>query len=174
MLTARPPSQPVDDALLTRDGYERLQGELQTLSTVRRAELAARLRDARGDGGNPAENTALTEALDEGTALEERIARLRAWLAAARVARPADDGVAEIGMRVGVRMRDGTVVEYELVGAGEADPARRRISISSPVGAAIDGHRAGETIELDAPGGRVRFELATVEPIEPAARAKAA
>lgn len=173
MLTARPPSRHVGDVLLTRDGYDRLKDELHTLTTAGRAEVAARLRDARSEGGALAENSALADALDEAAALERRIAKLQGWLASARVARPPADGVAEVGMRVGVRMRDGEIVLYDLVGAGEADPARAQISISSPVGAALDGRRAGETIELDAPRGRVRLELVSVEPIE-AALAKAA
>ena len=164
MLTARAATRPADDLLITQEGYDRLRSELLTLTTTTRRELAQRLRQARADGGNPAENGDLMDALQESTSLERRIAEHEARLAGARVADAAgDDGGAAIGTRVGIRTRDGEVRHYELVGQGEADPDRQRISVSSPVGQAIAGHRAGETIDVDTPRRRVRFELVSVE-----------
>ena len=159
MLTARA-------ANMTQEGYERLQSELLTLTTTARRELAERLRDARAAGANPAENGDLIDALDESALLEQRIGELTSRLATARVAAPAaHDGVAAIGTRVSLRTRDGEMLHYELVGAGEADPARWRISISSPVGEAIVGRRAGDQVDIEAPRRRVRVELVAVEPL---------
>src|SRR5207244_10274722 len=113
--------------------------------------LAERLRDARAAGANPAENGALIDALDESAFLERRIGALKSRLAAARVAAPAArDGIAAIGTRVGLRTREGEVLHYELVGEGEADPARWRISISSRVGDAVAGRRARDHVDRDA------------------------
>jgi transcription elongation factor GreA len=166
VLTARAANRPTDDALITQEGYDRLHSELLTLTTTKRRELAERLRDARAAGANPAENGDLIDALDEGSLLERRIGMLKSRLAAARVAAPAArDGVAAIGTRVGLRTRDGEVLHYELVGTGEADPARWRISISSPVGDAIAGRRAGDQIEVKTPRRRVRVDLVSVEPL---------
>src|SRR5690348_16747918 len=130
---------------MTQEGYDRLRSELLTLTTTTRQELAERLRQARGDGGDPAENGDLMDALEQSASLERRIAELEARLATARVAKPGgDDGVAAVGSRVGIRTREGEVHHYELVGDGESDPSRWRISISSPIGAAIAGRRAGD------------------------------
>jgi transcription elongation factor GreA len=167
VLSARAARRPADDLLITQEGYDRLRSELLTLTITARRELAERLRHARADGGNPAENGDLMDALEESKSLERRIAELETRLAGARIAGPAgDDGVAAIGTRVGIRTREGEVRHYELVGDGEADPDHWRISISSPVGEAIAGRRAGETIDVDTPRRRVRFELVSVDPIE--------
>jgi transcription elongation factor GreA len=174
VLTARAANRPTDDGLITREGYDRLHSQLLTLTTTKRRELAERLRDARAAGANPAENGALIDALDESAFLEHRIGSLRSRLAAARVAAPAArDGIAAIGTRVGLRTREGEVLHYELVGEGEADPARCRISISSPVGDAIVGRRTGDKIDVETPRRRVRVDLVSVEPLD-AERANAA
>jgi transcription elongation factor GreA len=166
VLTAQAASRQADEALMTQEGYDRLHSELETLTTTARRELAERLRDARAAGANPAENGDLIDALDESAFLEQRIGELKSRLASARVAAPAArDGVAAIGTRVGLRTRDGEVLHYELVGKGEADPARWRISISSPVGDAIAGRRAGDRIEVETPRRRVRVDLVSVEPL---------
>src|SRR5690349_15957847 len=112
VLTARA-ARPMTDVLMTQEGYDRLRGELLTLTTTTREELAVRLRQARADGGNPAENGDLMDALAESASIERRIAELEARLAAARVAEPApDDGVAAVGTRVGIRTREGEVLHY--------------------------------------------------------------
>ena len=166
MLTARPTTRPTDDVLMTQDGYDRLRFELQQLTTTARRELGNRVSRARDASANPTENGELMDALDQLAALEQRIGELSGRLAMARVAEPAaSDGVAAIGTRVGVRMGDGKVLHYELVGAGEADPGRQRISISAPIGEAIAGHRAGDLVEVRTPRHHVRFELVSVEPL---------
>jgi transcription elongation factor GreA len=166
VLSARAPNRPTDDNLMTQEGYDRLRSELLVLTTTRRRELAERLRDARDGGVSPTENGDLADALDESAVLERRIGELEARLAAARVAAPAGrDGVAAIGTRVGLRTADAEVLHYELVGAGEVDLARWRISISSPVGEAIAGRRAGDQVDIETPRRRVRVELISVEPL---------
>jgi len=166
VLTARAASRPADDVLMTKEGHDRLRRELLALTTTVRRELAERLRQARSDGGDPAENGELMDALQESASVERRVAELEARLAGARVAEPGPEvGVAAVGTRVGIRTREGEVRHYDLVGEGEADPTRRRISSSSPIGEAITGRRAGETIDVETPRRRVRFELVSVEPI---------
>jgi transcription elongation factor GreA len=153
-----------DDTLITEDGYDHLEQELRELVTQGRRTVADRLRQARADGGDPAENRELIEALDEGAFLEQRIGELRGRLATARIVRDAgEDGTAGVGTRVELAGPVG-VVEYELVGAGEADPSRSRISIGSPVGQVVAGRRAGDDVVAEAPGGRVRYRLLAVEP----------
>jgi len=148
---------------MTREGYDRLQRELLELTATARRELGERVSQGRQADANASENGALIEALDEAALLEQRIAELAARLAHASVVEPAvGDGTAAVGTRVGVRTGDGEVLHYELVGAGEADPARGRISISSPVGQAIAGRVPGDRIDVETPRRRIGFELVSV------------
>jgi len=159
----------VGSGLMTREGYERLRRELENLTTVGRREVAERLRGAREDGGDPGENYELLDALEKKGLLEQRISGLEMRLASAVVVSPAADGSAGIGTRVRLRTSAGRVVEYELVGAGEADPSEGRISVESPVGEAIAGRRPGATIEVRTPRRVRRLELLSVVPTDGAA-----
>ena len=148
---------------MTREGYERLEAELEELITVQRPALAEWLRDAREDGGEPGENAGVAEALEERALLEHRISELRHRLAEARIAKPVSDGTVGIGAFVRLRAASGTTIEYQVVGAAESDPSRRRISVESPVGEALLGHAAGDVVEVEAPGGHRRFEIVAVD-----------
>jgi transcription elongation factor GreA len=162
------------DALrsITREGYERLQVELDELVTVRRAELASRLRDAREGGGGPDANSDHAGVLEEHALLERRIGALRQTLALAQVIDPDADGTARIGAYVRLRMPGGAAIRVQLVGPAEADPRAGRISIGSPVGQAILGRRHGDVFEVEAPGGRQRIEVLAIN--SPAGAALAA
>jgi transcription elongation factor GreA len=152
------------DALrsITREGYERLRGELDELVTLRRGELASQLRDAR-EGGGGSDNSDHAAALEEHALLERRIATLRQTLALAQVVDPGTDGTAGLGAYVRLRMPGGVVLRLQLVGTAEADPAEGRISIGSPVGQAILGRRHGDVVDVEAPGGTRRIEILEVE-----------
>jgi transcription elongation factor GreA len=166
------PAQPADQELLiTPEGYAQLRDELELLVGVKRRELAERLQAAREDGATLDDNPELVETLEEQERLERRIAWLETQLALARpVDAEAADGRAAIGTRVLVRDLDGgDELVLDLVGAIEADAARGRFSIVSPVGRAVLGKRAGDLVDVDAPGGRRRLEIVTVEP-SPVAR----
>jgi transcription elongation factor GreA len=152
-----------DDNSITREGYELLQAELEDLLAVRRPELALRLRAARADGGEPGENVELGDALEEQALLERRIAEVRHRLAAAQVVECVADGTVGIGSHVHLRTPGGDVVVYQVVGAHEGDPARRRLSSHSPVGEALLGRAPGDVVHVDAPGGRRRFEILRLE-----------
>jgi transcription elongation factor GreA len=148
--------------LITREGSPRLHAELERLVTTARAEIARWLRDARDDGTEPGENPDLSDALEEQALLERQIAELEHRLATARIVEPAADGTAAIGAHVHLRGPSGTTRVYQLVGALEADPSRRRLSIESPVGQALLGRVAGDAVEVDAPRGRCRFEILAI------------
>jgi transcription elongation factor GreA len=149
--------------LMTPDGFDRLQRERRELSVAGREQVAARLRTARLDSSDASENAELRDALDEHQRLEHRIAVIEERLAGARIAdRPSADGVAGLGSRVRLRGRRGHTIEFTLVGAGEADLARERISISAPMGSAVHGRRAGESIEVQTPRRRLRFTIVSV------------
>ena len=150
---------------ITREGYERLQAQLHELVTVRRADLASRLRDARDGGGGPDANSDHAEALEQHALLARQITALRQTLAHVRIidADADADGTAGIGAYVRLRMPNGASTRYQLVGTAEADPGQGRISIGSPVGEAILGRRDGDVVEVQAPGGTQRIEILEIE-----------
>lgn len=133
----------MNDTLITRDGLDKLEAELEELRTVRRVEL--------GDG----EDTVL---------LERRIAVLEQRLAEATVVEPdRRNGVVDVGERVTVRSLDTDEVhEYRLVGTLESAPAEGRISVASPLGQALFGRRVGDVASFVAPKGRRRFEVVAI------------
>jgi transcription elongation factor GreA len=152
---------------VTPEGHRRLRDLLDELIGVRRPELRDRLRDARGDGDNPADNPELMHALEDQMRLERRIAELEMRLARAEVvAGGVDaDGGAALGARVRLRRLGATApeMEYELVSSVEGDPSGGMLSVESPIGAELVGRIAGESFEVDAPGGPIRFEIVAVE-----------
>jgi transcription elongation factor GreA len=151
-------------AAITRNGYERLCDELTALTTTSRAEISDRLRDAREQGGDLADNLELIDALEDQELLERRITTLEAVLGAARVVdRPPRDGTVGVGSRVRLGdIESGVATEYLVVGSVEADPAQRKISSESPVGRALLGRRAGDIVDVDAPRGTMRFRILDV------------
>ena len=158
------PALPDEDALLvTADGYERLCAELEALRTVRRAVLTEQLREARED--RDADNPVLFDLLEEQAQLEGQISLLEAQVATAQVVRPARDGAAAIGSCVRVRHCDsGDVAEYDLVGPIESDVGNGRVSVRAPVGRALLGRLAGETVDVETPRGRQQLEILAVSP----------
>jgi transcription elongation factor GreA len=163
----------VDDLLVTAEGYERLRAELATLRTEGRRAMSERLRDARADG-HLEDNPALFDLLEEQAQLERRIATLEERLAAARIAAPNRDGNAGIGNSVRLRdLETSEPVEYELVGAIEANVGQGRLSVDAPVGRALLGAAAGDIITAACPRGELRFEVISVTSAEPGARESA-
>jgi transcription elongation factor GreA len=154
-----------EEIAVTAEGYARLRGELDVLTTERRRELAERVLVAREDG-DLADNPDLFDALQEQTALERRIASLEAELASARIVDGnRADGTAGIGTSVRIRnLGTGETADYELVGAIEGDPAEGRISVAAPVARALVGRRAGAVVEVETPRGRTHLELLAVRP----------
>jgi transcription elongation factor GreA len=150
-----------NEVILTRVGYERLRDNLATLTTTDRSELRDRLRNAREQGGELADNLELIDALEDQEVLERRIASLEASLASARVIDDAPrDGTIGIGTRVRLRDIDnGRTAEYDVVGSLEADPGQRRLSADSPVGRALLGRRTGDVLQVNAPRGRMQFRI---------------
>jgi transcription elongation factor GreA len=148
--------------LLTKEGLQRLQGELDQLVLVRRSEVAERIRQAR-DFGDISENAEYTEAKNEQSLVEGRIQTLEAMIRLAVVIEdePREEGVVGVGASVTVNTEDGDET-YAIVGAAEADPLHGRISNESPLGRALLGHRAGEEVEWTSPIGTSRVKILAV------------
>jgi transcription elongation factor GreA len=144
---------------LTREGFQKLQDELEFLRTQKREEIANRLREAM-EGGELIENAEYEAAKNEQAFVEGRIKELEVILASARIIeeKPTAEMV-QVGSTVSVKEEGGKPEEYTIVGAAEANPAKGLISNESPLGKAILGHKAGERVEVDAPAGKFIVQI---------------
>jgi transcription elongation factor GreA len=153
-------------SFLTRQGHQRLHEELENLRTVKRQEVAMRLREAMEDGGDlgvdlDAEYEA---AKNEQSFVEGRIQELEILLANARVI---DEGgkrdVVDVGAKVTIQEEDNEPEVYTVVGPAEANPREGRISNESPLGRAIMDHRANDQVKVEAPVGSFIIRILKVE-----------
>ena len=153
------------DVILTQEGYEKLKQEIEHLSTVKRREVADRIRVAR-EFGDIAENAEYDDAKNEQALLEHRIATLEERLRNARVLSKKDVAKDVVSVGSKVRLRDISAkqtVEYRIVGSAEANPAENKLSNESPVGKAIIGKKKGETVEVAAPRGAMKFKILEIK-----------
>src|SRR5947208_8444973 len=155
----------VKEIVLTPEGYEKLKQEIEHLSSNKRREVADRIRIAR-EFGDIAENAEYDDAKNEQALLEHRIATLEERLRNAKVIdkKQIAKDVVSIGSHVKLRDVDAKrTVEYHIVGSAEANPAENKLSNESPVGKAIIGHKKGETIEVSAPRGSLKFKILEIK-----------
>ncbi len=139
---------------LTQEAYDRLKAELDTLSTTGRAEIAQKIEEAREEG-DLKENGGYHAAREEQGKMEARIRHLTALLDHAIIGEtPPDDGIVEPGMLVTVEMPGG-VTEFLLGNREISDGSDLQVfSEKSPLGAAINGKREGDTVSYEAPNGK--------------------
>jgi transcription elongation factor GreA len=155
----------VKEVILTPEGYEKLKQEIEELSTVKRREVAERIRIAR-EFGDIAENAEYDDAKNEQMLLEHRIATLEERLRDARVITKKDIAKDVVSVGSKVKLRDVAAketIEYHIVGSAEADPAANKLSNESPVGKAIIGHKKGETVTVAAPRGTLKFKILEIK-----------
>jgi transcription elongation factor GreA len=147
---------------LTREGFERLQQELEYLRSEKRIEVADRLREALEDG-ELIENAELEAAKNEQSFVEGRIKELEVLLSNAHLIEESttSDHI-QVGSRVKVKEEGLEPEEYTIVGAVEADPRLGRTSNESPLGKALLNHKAGDKVKVDAPGGEFEIEILSV------------
>ncbi|HQK42203.1 MAG TPA: transcription elongation factor GreA [Anaerolineaceae bacterium] len=139
---------------LTREGFEKLQVELDDLRNNRRKEIAVRLQEAMEDG-ELIENAEYEDAKNEQAFVEGRIKDLELLLATARIIDEGENeqGLIQVGTTVTVQEGENEPETYMIVGPAEADPILGRISNESPIGRALINHKAGDTVKVEAPGG---------------------
>lgn len=152
---------------LSADGVARLREELVELTTTKRPEVIARIKSAK-ELGDLKENADYTSAREEQSFLEGRISTIEGLLRTATVIEPQRGGTTgriDVGSRVTIEAADapGDSIRYEVVGSAEADPAAGRISNASPVGRALLGRSAGETVAVKTPRGEVEYRIVAVE-----------
>lgn len=147
---------------LTREGFKRLDEELEQLRTVKRPEVSDRIRRSK-DMTDVTDNAEYDEAKSEQAFVEGRIAELELTLASAQIIEEsASTEFVGLGSRVTVRDDDGEEDKYRIVGSMEADPKRGMISNESPVGRALLGKKPGESATVVAPGGSFNLTVVTI------------
>jgi transcription elongation factor GreA len=155
----------VKEVILTPEGFKKLQSEIEYLSNDKRREVAERIRIAR-EFGDITENAEYDDAKNEQALLEHRIATLEERLRDAKVISKKDvaKDVVSVGSKVKLRdMGAKQTVEYQIVGSAEANPAENKLSNESPVGKAIIGHKKGETVEVVAPRGSMKYKILEIK-----------
>jgi transcription elongation factor GreA len=153
------------EVILTPEGYEKLKREIDLLRGDKRREVAERIRVAR-EFGDIAENAEYDDAKNEQAMLEHKIAQLEDRLLTARVITKKEISKDSVSIGSRVRLRDVAAkqtFEYHIVGSAEANPAENKLSNESPVGKAIMGHKKGETVEVSAPRGSLKFKILEIK-----------
>ena len=146
------------DVLLTPEGLDKLKDEIEHLSTVKRREVAERIKEAR-EFGDISENSEYDDAKNEQAMLEARIASLEEKLRSASVidASELDSDVVRVGSQVSVKDEgSGKSLKYTIVGSTEANPSENRLSNESPVGKGLLGRKKGDTAKVQLPNGKIR------------------
>lgn len=149
------------EVLLSLEGLKQLEQELSHLLTVKRLEVAERIKQAR-EYGDITENSEYEDAKNEQAFIEGRILVLEKTLRNARIIDRPASGALAVGLGNTVLLRDlefGDELSYVIVGTLEADPMAHRISNESPVGQAILGKAVGAVVEVEAPVGLLRYEV---------------
>ena len=149
---------------MSREGYEKLQQELTHLITVKRQEVAQKLKEARSYG-DLSENAEYDEAKNEQAILEGKIAELQAMVDNAEVVDDENISLDEIGIGSVITLRrlsDGKEEKLKIVGTTEANFREHKISDESPIGKALMGHAIGETVVAEAPRGEMKFTIVEI------------
>lgn len=148
---------------LTKEGFQRLQEELEHLRTVKRQEVADRLHEAM-EGGELIENAEYEAAKNEQAFVEGRIQELDALLATAHVIEESQHaGVVAVGSTVSIQEQGFKEETYTIVGAAEANPREGKISNESPIGKAIIGRTVGDSVAVTTPSGTYKVKILKVK-----------
>ena len=147
---------------LTEDGRQRAVSQLEFLRTVKRAEVAQYLQDAK-ESGDVVDNAAYEDARNEQARLENRISVLEQMLASAKPISKRSTSKVSLGSVARLRATDAREYRYTLVGAYEANPSAGLISNESPVGKALLGHKINDVVVVSTPGGVKEYTILSIE-----------
>ena len=152
------------EIILTPEGLDKLEKELEMLKTVKRREVARRIKEAI-EFGDITENSEYEAAKNDQAFIEGRIITLEKMLRNARIIehKESNSGVVHIGARVTLQdLECGEDFVYTLVGSAEADPMNNKISNESPVGNAIIGKKKGDIVTVEVPIGEIKYKILSV------------
>ena len=150
------------DVFITNDGKQRAVSQLEYLCTIRRAEVAQYLHDAK-ESGDVIDNAAYEDAKNEQARLEGRIMELEQMLSKAKLIDRVQSDRVTLGSMVHLSTTEDREYHYTIVGAFDADPRSGRISNESPVGRALLGHKEGDSIIVSTPGGVKEYTILRIE-----------
>jgi len=146
---------------VTKQGLDTLRHELEELRDAKRPKLVERLAYARSQG-DLSENADYQSAKEELEFLDGRIDELEEVVKTASVVSTGGNGGIGVGTKVTVKVDD-TKIVFDIVGEWEADPINKKISHDSPLGTALAGKKVGDRIEVEAPAGKIQYEILAVE-----------
>ena len=154
------------ESVITHEGLEKLKEELEYLQTVKRREVAERIKEAR-EFGDIAENAEYDDAKNEQAMLEQRIVHVEERLRRATVIERNDVDTESVSVGVKVHVKDqksGDSRKFQIVGSAEADPTEEKLSNESPIGSALIGHKKGDVVTIDVPRGpKKKLKITKIE-----------
>ena len=152
-----------NSTILTAEGAQKLEEQLEYLKTVARKEIAQQIKVAR-EFGDLSENAEYDEAKNEQARIEGEIVELEKKLRGATVIDEStlDRSVVHISAAVDLKDQAGKKFQFTIVGSTEADPLKGRISNESPVGAALLGHHKGDRVEVTTPAGVQTYTILAI------------
>ncbi len=153
-----------EELLLTKDGFEKLENELLHLKTVKRKEIADRIKEAISYG-DITDNAEYEDAKNEQAFIEGRIITVEKLLRRSRILEKSEDDDHHVTLGSNVKLKDldlNEEYEYTIVSTAEADPTENKISNESPVGKAIIGHTIGDQVEVKVPAGTLKYKIEAV------------
>lgn len=149
------------ELIITEDGLKKIKKELEYLKTVKRHEVADRIKTAR-EFGDLSENAEYDEAKNEQGFVEGKISELERKLKIAVVIVEKDIHTEDVGVGSIVKIKNDAmdlVAEYKIVGSSESDPQQFRISNESPIGSALLGAKVGDTVKVQIPDGESSYQI---------------
>jgi len=156
---------PEKQIILTSDGLKKIEQKLDYLKSVRRREVAERIKQAI-EFGDISENSEYEDAKNEQAFIEGEILTLEKMLRNAKLIDEDEISADVVTIGSTVILKDleiGDELEYTIVGSAEADPSERKISNESPVGEAILGRKVGSVVEVNVPAGTLKYEIIDIK-----------
>ena len=153
------------EVILTQEGFDKLEEELNYLKTEKRTEIAERIKVARGFG-DLSENSEYDEAKNAQAENEQQIAELEVKIRNAKVIDSSEIDTKTVQIGNLVKLYDEEFdeeIEYTIVGSTEVNLAENKISNESPIGKALLGRKKGEVVEVDAPDGIIKFKILAIK-----------
>ncbi|MDO4545602.1 MAG: transcription elongation factor GreA [Bacillota bacterium] len=154
-----------DEILLTKEGYDKIVAEHEELVSVKRAEVAERIKEAISYG-DISENAEYDSAKNEQAELEEKIHKLETMIRKAKIVQDEDvkGDVVNVGLKVKVKDMDTKEEDvFAIVGATESDPFNGKISNESSVGKALIGHKKGDQVVVEIPDGTITYKIMSID-----------
>lgn len=149
------------EVLLTEEGLVKIKEELDQLKTVKRQQVAVRLKEAIAQG-DLSENSEYDSAKEEQAFIEARIVTLENMIRNAKIINQDEQDKNFVGVGTKVKIQEvpeGDIEMYTIVGSAESDPFDGKISNESPIGAELIGKREGEVVTVPTPGGTLQFKI---------------